>query len=143
MILDLEKQETYNEIRELLRTSASALPFKLIIELPDKMVRKDSKYIKLYKDLFQQYNIDIGIFEFIGESDDYQYLQDLRPVYIKGESTYFLTQGSQSLSALKLIADSIGISLIAVGVMEEEALKKLQEKDIYTIQGRATELIEI
>jgi len=138
----LELQETYNEISNLLRASASTLPFKLIIELPDRMVRKDSKYIKLYKELFEQYNIDIGIFEFIGESDDYQYLQELRPVYIKGESTYFLTQSAQSLSALRMITDSIGISLIAVGVMEMDVTNELKKKHITIIQGRATELIE-
>ena len=139
----LESQETYDEIAKLLRSSASSLPFKLIIELPDRMVRKDSKYIKLYKELFDKYNIDIGIFEFIGESDNYQYLQDLRPVYIKGERTYFLTQSAQAISALRLITDSIGISLIAVGVMEMDAVEELAKKHITIIQGRATELIKI
>ena len=139
----LEKQETYKEISELLRTSASTLPFKLIIELPDRMVRNDSKFVGKYQKLFQEYNIDIGIFEFIGESEDYQYLQDLRPVYIKAESTYFLTQSAQSLSALRLITDTVGISLIAVGVMEMDALAQLKAKDINIVQGRVTEMIDI
>ena len=139
----LEKQETYNEIDELLKTSASKLPFKLIIELPDRMVRKNSKYIKLYKELFQKHNIDIGIFEFIGESEDYQYLQELRPVYIKGESNYFLTQSDQAASALRLLTDSVGISLIAVGVMDEKVLKEVQAKGIDIVQGKVTELIDI
>jgi len=139
----LEMQETYDELENLLQSCASSLPFKLIIELPDKMVRKDSKYIKLYSKLFKEYNISIGIFEFIGESDDYQYLQDLKPVYIKGESSYFLTQSNQALSALRLITDSIDISLIAVGVMEMKDLQELQKKGIYTVQGRVTDEIEI
>jgi EAL domain-containing protein (putative c-di-GMP-specific phosphodiesterase class I) len=106
------------------------------------MVRDDSKYTKLYSELFQKYNIQIGIYEFIGESNDYQYLQDLRPIYIKAESSYFLTQSDQSLSALRLITDTVGISLIAVGVMEAKTLEKLQEKDIHVVQGRVTELFE-
>jgi len=139
----LENQDTYEEISSLLKSHASSLPFKLIIELPDRMVRKDSKFMKLYKELFQKYNIEIGIFEFIGESKDYQYLQDLRPVYIKGERNYFLTQSTQSLSSLRLITDTVGISLIAVGVMDMQTLEELHKKDIYTIQGRVTEEIEI
>lgn len=139
----LEMQDTYDEISELLRINAANLPFKLIIELTDKMVRDDSKYIKLYSELFQKYNIQIGIYEFIGESDDYQYLQDLRPIYIKAQSSYFLTQSDQSLSALRLITDTVGISLVAVGVMESETLEKLKEKDIHVVQGKVTELIEI
>ncbi|QOY52162.1 LapD/MoxY N-terminal periplasmic domain-containing protein [Candidatus Sulfurimonas baltica] len=137
----LDMKETYEEIRELLKNKA--LPFKLIIEMPDKMVRKDSQHIKLYKDLFQKYGIEIGIFEFIGESDDYQYLQELRPVYIKAESSYFVNQSAQSLSALRLITDSISISLIAVGVMDMKTVDELEKKGIYIIQGLATEQIEI
>jgi diguanylate cyclase (GGDEF)-like protein len=139
----LEMQETYDDLSNLLRANAARLPFKLIIELPDRMVRDDSKYIKLYKNLFEQYNIDIGIFEFIGESEDYQYLKDLRPVYIKGECNYFLTQSKEALSALRLITDSLDISLIAVGVMDMDSLEKLQEKDIYIVQGRVTEELDV
>lgn len=139
----LELKETYFEISELLRKYAASLPFKLIIELPDRLVRQDSQQIKLYKQLFENYGIELGIFEFIGESDDYQYLQDLRPVYIKGEGSYFLTQNPQSISALRLITDSVGISLIAVGVMNIESVEELEKKGINIIQGRATELLEV
>ena len=139
----LDLSETYDELSELFREYARALPFKLIIEMPDKLVRSNSKVVKLYKKLFETYNIETGVYEFIGESADYQYLRDLRPVYIKGESSYFLTQSDQSLSALRLITDTVGISLIATGVMELETLHKLQEKDIHIIQGRATEMITL
>ena len=139
----MDMRETYTELAELLKAYASKLPFKLIIEIPDKMFRQNSIQIQEYKGLFQKHNIDMGIYEFIGESSDYQYLQDLRPVYIKGEASYFLTQSDQALSALRLITDTVGISLIASGVMNAETLEKLQAKDVYIIQGRATEMIEL
>ena len=139
----LELQETYEEMSELFGLYASALPFKLIIEMPDKLVRQNSGLIKKYKVLFEKHSIEMGIFEFIGESVDYQYLQDLRPVYIKGEASYFLSQSDQALSALRLITDTVGISLIATSVMDMETLNKLNEKDIHIIQGRATEMIEL
>jgi len=139
----LDLSETYDELSALFREYARALPFNLIIEMPDRLVRSNSKVVKLYKKLFETYNIETGVYEFIGESADYQYLRDLRPVYIKGESSYFLTQSDQSLSALRLITDTVGISLIATGVMELETLHKLQDKDIHIIQGRATEMITL
>jgi len=139
----LEKQDTYHDISELLRANAAMLPFKLIIELPDRLVRQDSKNIREYIELFRRYSIDIGIFEFIGESEDYQYLQDLRPSYIKAESSYFLTQSDQSISSLRLITDSIGISLIAVGVSDTDTLDMLKEKGIHTVQGEVTETLEL
>ncbi|MDT8338398.1 MAG: LapD/MoxY N-terminal periplasmic domain-containing protein [Sulfurimonas sp.] len=139
----LQKQETYHDISELLRANASMLAFKLIIELPDRLVRQDSKNIREYIELFRRYSIDIGIFEFIGESEDYQYLKELRPSYIKAQSSYFLTQSDQSISALRLITDSIGISLIAVGVSDMETLEMLREKGISIVQGKVTETLEL
>jgi diguanylate cyclase (GGDEF)-like protein len=139
----LDSTQTYNELEKLFHDYAKKLPLKLIIEIPDKFARKNTPDVKLYNALFEKYNIEMGIYEFIGESENYQYLQDLRPIYIKGESAYFLTQTEQSLSALRLITDSIGIELIASGVMDLDTLKELQKKDIYTIQGRVTEMIEL
>ena len=49
----------------------------------------------------------------------------------------------QTLSALRLITDSLGISLVATSVMTMETLKALEAKDIHIIQGRVTEMIEI
>jgi diguanylate cyclase (GGDEF)-like protein len=134
---------TYDEMKILISKYAKKLPFKLIIEMPDKLVNTRSELIKDYANLFKQYDIKMGIFEFIGDCGDYNYLQEFKPTYIKAESSYYLTQTEQSLSALKLIADAIDIDLIATSVMDEETLKELEGKGIQTIQGRATELINL
>ena len=139
----LDDRDTYDELSILFKEYALKLPFKLIVEIPDKIMRENSKQIKKYKALFEQYNIEMGVFEFIGESNDYQYLQDLRPVYIQSESSYFVSLGEQSLSALRLITDTVGISLIASSVMDMETLNKLKDKDINIVQGRVTEMIEL
>jgi diguanylate cyclase (GGDEF)-like protein len=137
----LESPKSYNQLKKLLETNRKTLTFKLIIEIPDILIYQTSAYIQQYVKLFKKHGIDIGIFEFIGESSDYQYLQDLRPIYIKGEANYFLTQDNQSLSALRLISDSVGISLIAVGVMEMETLSALEKKGLHIFQGRVTEML--
>jgi diguanylate cyclase (GGDEF)-like protein len=134
---------SYDDMKELLGKHTKELPFKLIIEMPDKLVNTNSELINDYKRLFDEHNIDMGVFEFIGDCSDYNYLQDLRPVYIKAESDYFLSQNEQSLSALKRITDTIDISLIATGVMNKDTLEDLQKKEIDIIQGRATELIDL
>ena len=133
--------DTYKEMKNLFSLYASDLPFQLIIELPDKLVRKNSKQIKQYKALFEKYKINIGIGEFIGESSDYQYLQDLRPVYIKADKDFFIDQNEKILSSLRLMTEAGGISLIATGVNDMKVVNKLNKKDIYTIQGEATKII--
>ena len=137
----LLQDTTYTQMSHLFKEYAHRLPFKLIIEIPDKLVRQHAEMITLYKKLFEKYNIEMGLFEFIGESSDYNYLQTLRPVYIKGESSYFLTQSEQSIGALKLITDAVGISLIASGVMDKESLEKLNKQEIFIVQGRVTEML--
>ncbi len=136
----LKLSSTYDELSKLFATYASKLPFKIIIEMPDRILHKHLKLAKLYKKLFEKYHIDMGVYEFIGESEDYRYLQELRPSYIKGEADYFLTQSEQALSALRLITDTVGISLIATGVNTQDALPKLLRKDILIVQGKITEV---
>jgi diguanylate cyclase (GGDEF)-like protein len=137
------QNDTYEDMKNLFALYASDLPFKLIIELPDKLLRTNSQEIKQYKALFDEYSIDIGIVEFIGESTDYQYLQDLRPVYIKADKNYFIDQNEHVLSALRLITDSAGISLIATGVSNITTVESLSKKDIYMIQGEVTKTIKL
>ena len=139
----LVNNDTYDEMKTLFSIYALTLPFRLIIEIPDKLANKNSELVQDYKRLFERYQIEIGIFEFMGDSKNYQYLQDLRPMYIKGEPNYFITQSEQTLSALRLITDSLGISLIATSVMSMETLKELEAKEIHIVQGRVTETIEI
>jgi len=135
------QSETYDRMKALFSIYALTLPFRLIIEIPDKLASQNSELVQDYKRLFERYQIEMGIFEFIGESKDYQYLQDLRPIYIKGEPSYFISQNAQSLSALRLITDSLNISLIATGVMNLDTLAQLEAKDIHIVQGRVTDMI--
>ncbi len=137
----LESEDSYEYMNKLFTEYANKLNFKLIIEIPDKFAYKHSEQAKLYKNLFERHSIELGLYEFIGEGGDYQYLQDIRPVYIKGEASYFISQKDQTLSAFRLITDTVGISLIASGVMELDSVEKLKEKDIYIVQGRASELL--
>ena len=139
----LTQRGTYDRMKALFSDYALTLPFRLIIEIPDKLASQNSELVQDYKRLFERYQIEMGIFEFIGESKDYQYLQNLRPIYIKGEPSYFISQNEQSLSALRLITDSLDISLIATGVMTMDTLEQLKTKDIHIVQGRVTEMIEI
>ena len=133
---------TYDRMKALFSVYALTLPFRLIIEIPDKLASQNSELVQDYKRLFERYQVEMGIFEFIGESKDYQYLQDLRPIYIKGEPSYFISQNEQSLSALRLITDSLGISLIATGVMNMDTLEQLEAKDVHIVQGRVTDMID-
>ena len=139
----LSLHATYNEMKELFEEFAIHLPFKLIVEIPDKLAREKKELMQLYKNLFETYNIEMGLFEFIGEGEDYSYLQELRPIYIKAEASYFVTQTDHSLHALRLITDAIGTSLIATSVMDKNTYLALEKKGIHIVQGKITEILKL
>ncbi|MGD9718008.1 MAG: LapD/MoxY N-terminal periplasmic domain-containing protein [Sulfurimonadaceae bacterium] len=139
----LSLHATYTEMKELFEEFAIHLPFKLIVEIPDKLVREKKELMKLYKNLFEAYNIEMGLFEFIGEGEDYSYLQELRPIYIKAEASYFVSQSDHSLHALRLITDAIGTSLIATSVMDKNTYLALEKKGIHIVQGKITEILKL
>jgi len=137
----LKLADTYDKMKELFEKYAYTLPFKLTIGMPDRLVNKNTEQVKEYKKLFEEYNISMGIFEFIGESSDYTYLQTLRPEYIKGEPHYFVSQSRHTIAALKRITDTLNISLIATGVSTMKEVEQLHEKGIDIVQGKVTELL--
>lgn len=134
----LEDRTNYHFLTKLLKTTKNNVS-NLIIEIPDSFAYKNPTFTHIYKELFEKYKINIGVYEFINEGVDYKYLQDLRPIYIKAEAQYFLTQNNDTLSAIRLLTDTLNISLIATSVMDTSTLNRLMQKNINTIQGKVTE----
>ena len=88
----------------------------------------------MYVNLFKEFNFGFAIFNFIANSDDYIYLKELKPKYIKA-SKYFLLESKQSLSVLKILTQSLDIKLIATSVTEVSELNLLSQIGINAICG--------
>ena len=131
----LEQQEMYEELSRFFETYIADLPFKMIIEIPDRIAAKNLNKILQYKKLFEHFDVDIALYDFIGENEDHNYLEKLHPVYIKGDMDYFLNQSEQSLSTLRLLTESIGSAIIANNVNNDEAVQKLYKIGIFLTEG--------
>jgi EAL domain-containing protein (putative c-di-GMP-specific phosphodiesterase class I) len=131
----LLQREMYEELSVFFETYMANLPFKMIIEIPDRIAAKNLNKIVQYKKLFERFGVDIALYDFIGENEDHHYLEKLHPVYIKGDMDYFLNESDQSLLTLKLITESIGSTIIANNVTDEEAVQKLYEKGIFLTEA--------
>jgi len=131
----------YENLQEILNTYKNNLAFKLIIEIPNSFAYKYLEKTKLYKVLLKKYNISIGIYEFNIENDDYNYLQDLKPRYIKSEANYIISLDEEIFSNLRTIIDNTTIDLIATDVKNKYILDKLEEKEIHLIQGSIINLL--
>lgn len=132
----LEDRDTFTQIEELLEKNITSLAFRLIIELQSSIVYEDTKYIRRYIELFKDYNIKIGLCEFIDEYGDYEYIKELKPIYIKAEGEYFLTQNHQSFQNLRAITQKTGTLLVATGVNDINKAKELKNIGIDAIEGK-------
>ncbi len=134
----LQQPEMFENLTRFFETYMGELPFKMIIEIPDRVAAKNLDKILTYTKLFERFGISIALYDFIGENEDNHYLTMLHPVYIKGDMDYFLGQNSQSLSTLKLLAESIGSVIVAKNVDSEDGVHKLNEKGIFFFEETET-----
>ena len=88
----------------------------------------------MYITLFREFNFNFAVFNFIANSNDYTYLKELKPLYIKA-SKYFLMESKQSLSVLKILTQSLDIKLIATSVNEVSEINALAQMGINAICG--------
>ena len=88
----------------------------------------------MYVNLFKEFNFGFAIFNFIANSDDYSYLKELKPLYIKA-SKYFLLESRQSLNMLKILTQSLDIKLVATSVDDVSEITTLEEIGINAVSG--------
>lgn len=118
---------------------ADDLSFSMIFEIPDKLIVENIEHVRQLTTLFKRFYVRFGISQFTGESKNYDFLKELKPLYIQADIAFLLDQSQQSMSTLQIITDSLGIELMAAGVSTDEELEKLSKLHIYTIQGPLAE----
>lgn len=135
----IKDTKAFDELSSLFKKDAKRLNFKLSFEVTDSFAINNTAAVKSFVDLFAKYNFDFGINSFTGESTDYIYLKELNPKFLKADCAFLLDQSPESMSALQVITDSLGIEIIATFVKTEDELKNLQAMHIDSVQGPITD----
>ncbi len=125
----------YGTMERLLGNRGSALKHRLAFEISDTMAHKYLDLVSRFDALFDHFGFRVGINQFLGQSGDYGYLQTIRPQFLKAEVAYWLDITRESLQALRLMTDTMGITLIATGVQTPQQIEELQARGIEIIQG--------
>ncbi|HIM75614.1 MAG TPA: EAL domain-containing protein [Campylobacterales bacterium] len=107
----------------------------LSFEIADNFVIKNLQLVKSFINIFDKYGYGFGIHSFSGESNDYAYLKELHPSFIKADSTFLLDQSRESMNTLLLITDSLGIEVIATLITNKKHINDLKLLHIENIQG--------
>ncbi|MCD4667054.1 MAG: EAL domain-containing protein [Sulfurimonas sp.] len=138
----IEDTKSFNELSSLFEKHAKTLRFKLSFEVTDSFAINNTAVVKGFVDLFTKYGFSFGINSFTGESNDFNYLKELNPTFLKADSAFLLDQSQDSMSALQVITDSLGIDIIATFVKTKDELEKLQTMHINSVQGPITDIIK-
>ncbi|MFA6759770.1 MAG: LapD/MoxY N-terminal periplasmic domain-containing protein [Sulfuricurvum sp.] len=132
----ISSRSSYEFLLDLL---SSGVDKKITFELPDRYLRGDSKYITKTVDLLHAHGVGVGVYEFIADSDGFEYLHAHSLSYIKMDPHFILSQQRASLSALKSLTRSLGIDIIAFSVNSDKLRLELEALGIENIQGVVTE----
>ncbi len=138
----IKDPQTIVELSSLFDKYAKALNFKLSFEVPDNFAIHNTTMMKEFVNLFSKYGFGFGINSFTGESTDFTYLKTLNPLFIKADISFLLDQSKDSMSALQVITDSLGINIIATFVKTQEELDMLSAMHIHDVQGPITDIIK-
>ena len=138
----LKAPHSYEKLKKLLQHYRQQITFELIFEISDTIMLHHLELILQFDALFDSFGYKIGINQFTGESKNYHYLQEIRPSFIKADAIFLLDQTRESMQAIQLMTDSLGIELIATGVREHEHLDQLRDLGITTIQGPLAESLQ-
>ena len=137
----IKDSKSFIELSSLFEKHARTLKFKLSFEVTDSFAIHNTAAVKSFVYLFAKYGFNFGINSFTGESSNYAYLKELNPKFIKADSSFLLDQSHDSMSALQVITDSLGIEIIATFVKTTDELKELQSMHINSVQGPVTDSI--
>ena len=139
----IKDKSSLKELSKLFKKYAKTLNFKLMFELSDSFAINHTKEIKEFVELFDKYGFGFGINSFTAESNDFNYLKELNPKFLKADCAFLLDQSKDSMSAIQTVTDSLGIEIIATFVKSNEEVKRLQEVYIKQVQGPITETIDL
>ena len=132
----LSKTKNFLFLKKLLKNKKTN--FKLILEIPEKFIIEDFNSTTELIKIFNENLINFGIYNFIAESNNLNYISELHPDFIKSDKNFYISQSDEILTHLKNIAITTETDLIATGVNEEKYLNILEKKGIFIIQGSIT-----
>ncbi len=135
----LKDSKAFDELSTLFYLYAKKLNFKLCFEVSDSFASHNTATVKGFVDLFKKYGFGFGINAFTGDSNDFNYLKELNPEFMKADVTFLLDQTQESMNALVVVTKSLGIEIIATFVKDQEELTALQKLHIHKIQGPITD----
>lgn len=123
-------------LTQLLKENKNPIGF----EISNGAVLRDLEVCADFAAMVKSYGNQFGIDNFSTQSGDVNYLKEIKPGYIKAHKNFLLEDAESEESkavfkSLQIIAESLGISMIAVAVENDAEKAKLAAMGITRMQG--------
>jgi len=138
----IKDTHSLNSLSKLFARYSKKQNCKIFFEIADTFVIQNLQLVKSFVDLFKEYDFGFAINSFTGESNDFKYLKELNPMYIKMNSRFLLDQSAESMASLRVVVDSLGIEIVSTSVNSLDEIKALNSKNITLMQGSVTDLLK-
>lgn len=124
------------KLEELRRRNETALWF----EVSNSVVLNELESVQILASIIKGFGYRFGIDHFILPEKGAEYLQSVRPDYIKSNVAYLQDilcdkETGNAKESLNILAKSIGIEIIAINVEEAKQLEELKKFGIVQFQG--------
>jgi diguanylate cyclase (GGDEF)-like protein len=116
---------------------------KIYFEINNSVILKNLELFKDFSGLVRAFKHSVGIDNFSSSGGDLSYLQELKPSFIKINQNTLLDMDSSSSEALGIISKSLGISIIATAVENDDQKHKLEDIEVKLFQGRGIADIQL
>ena len=130
----LEDEHTFDKLSHLLSSYAKKVHFNLCFEVTDSFTSHKTATILGYIDLFKKYGFSLGIHSYTASANDFSYLKEIHPKFIKADTQFLLDQSQDAINNLQVITNSLGIEIIATNVKNHEDKIMLQKYNISQFQ---------
>lgn len=136
----IQKNTNLKWLKEQLRILSAQGRNHICFEISNNSVMQDTGSCIEFANMLRTFGLHLGIDHFMIKSENLNYLQDIRPKYLKLNAHYlisFLKGSSKELPNRSLlnIANMLNIKVIAIGVDSEEIKEHLQNLGIRYFQG--------
>jgi len=136
----IQKSANLKWLKEQLREIISQPHTKICFEVSNSSIMQDTVSTIEFANLLRTFGFSMGIDHFMISSANLDYLQEIRPSYLKIDATYLIsllkgTHESVPNDSLLTLCKILNIKIIAIGVSSKELYESLQALNIHYFQG--------
>jgi diguanylate cyclase (GGDEF)-like protein len=136
----IQKSANLKWLKEQLKEIVSQPHKKICFEISNSSVMQDTVSTVEFANLLRTFGFSMGIDHFMISSANLDYLQEIRPSYLKIDAAYLIallkgTHEELPNSSLLTLTKILNIKIIAIGVSSKELYESLQTLNIHYFQG--------